>query len=228
MPSLEIEMPDQVPVMTMGGTVLFPQTFMHLYIFERRYRRMLADALSSNRIFIVANRADGQSGQVDVDCPPCSVATAGIIRMSTLNNDGTSNVILQGLSRIIIERIVQERPYRLVKIRPLPPKTPISLKDLDTRQQQLLNLMEARERLGIPSPNGIRQIFDNIDNVDSIADLAAHALCQNAAFKQRLLETLDTAQRLDLIIDSFRRDLEKEILGKKLDDLLGQDEVTEN
>ena len=50
----EIEIPSEVPVMTMSQTVLFPQAMMPLFIFEPRYREMLQDVLEENRIFAVA------------------------------------------------------------------------------------------------------------------------------------------------------------------------------
>ena len=50
----EIEIPREVPVMTMNGTVLFPHAMMPLYIFEDRYRAMLRAVLESDRVFAVA------------------------------------------------------------------------------------------------------------------------------------------------------------------------------
>ena len=39
----EIEIPKEVPVMTIGGMVLFPQAVMPLHIFEPRYQEMLGE-----------------------------------------------------------------------------------------------------------------------------------------------------------------------------------------
>ena len=47
--------------MTLPNATLFPQALLPLYIFEPRYRQMLADALHSNRMFSVAMQRPGNS-----------------------------------------------------------------------------------------------------------------------------------------------------------------------
>jgi len=47
-------LPEQAPVMPLPGAVLFPHALLPLYIFEPRYREMLAHALAHERMFCVA------------------------------------------------------------------------------------------------------------------------------------------------------------------------------
>ena len=54
-----MKLPREVPVMTLPNATLFPQALLPLYIFEPRYRHMLADALHSNRMFSVAMQKPG-------------------------------------------------------------------------------------------------------------------------------------------------------------------------
>jgi len=42
-----VDLPDEVPVMPLPGAVLFPNALLPLYIFEQRYREMLADLVAS-------------------------------------------------------------------------------------------------------------------------------------------------------------------------------------
>src|SRR5437588_2593695 len=93
----------QAPVMTLPNATLFPQALLPLYIFEPRYRRMLTDALKSNRMFSVAMQHPGRSRET-----PCSVAGLGLIRVAVDHDDGTSHLILQGLSRIELGETVQQ------------------------------------------------------------------------------------------------------------------------
>src|SRR6266540_20828 len=44
-----MELPEAVPVMTLPSATLFPQALLPLYIFETRYRQMLADMLRGGR-----------------------------------------------------------------------------------------------------------------------------------------------------------------------------------
>src|SRR6187401_1803753 len=101
-----MQLPDEVPVMTLPSATLFPQALLPLYIFEPRYRRMLSDALNTNRMFSVAMQKPGRTRET-----PCPIAGLGLIRVSVGHNDGTSHLILQGLTRVQLKETVQYKPY---------------------------------------------------------------------------------------------------------------------
>ena len=103
-----IEIPNTLPAMTLRGVVLFPSAMMPLRIFEPRYREMLNDVLSQDRMFaIVREREDVSAEEVELELP-YSVATAGLVRISKKHDDGTSFVLLQGLHRVRVRSILQE------------------------------------------------------------------------------------------------------------------------
>src|SRR5437879_2328508 len=109
-----MKLPREVPVMTLPNATLFPQALLPLYIFEPRYRHMLADALHSNRMFSVAMQKPGTERET-----PAPVAGLGLIRVSVAHRDGTSHLILQGLARVELEEAVRYKPYRVQRIKPL-------------------------------------------------------------------------------------------------------------
>src|SRR5687767_10942678 len=86
-----VKLPREVPVMTLPNATLFPQALLPLYIFEPRYRQMLADALHSHRMFSVAMQRPDRMREA-----PLPVAGLGLIRVSVGHKDGTSHLILQG------------------------------------------------------------------------------------------------------------------------------------
>jgi len=108
-----MDLPNQVPVMTLPAATLFPQALLPLYIFEPRYREMLADTLKHNRMFSVAMQKPGRTRET-----PCPIAGLGLIRVSVGHNDGTSHLILQGLTRVKLQETVQYKPYRVQRIAP--------------------------------------------------------------------------------------------------------------
>src|SRR5207245_3186496 len=112
-----MKIPPEVPVMTLPNATLFPQALLPLYIFEPRYRQMLADALHSNRMFSVAMQRPGNTRET-----PSPVAGLGLIRVSVGHRDGTSHLILQGLLRVELQETLRYKPYRIQRVRPI--KTP--------------------------------------------------------------------------------------------------------
>src|SRR5512144_1341665 len=109
-----MKLPRETPVMTLPNATLFPQALLPLYVFEPRYRQMLADALHSNRMFAIAMQKPGRKRET-----PSPIAGLGLIRVSVGHRNGTSHLILQGLTRVELEETVRYKPYRVQKIRAL-------------------------------------------------------------------------------------------------------------
>src|SRR3974377_1264678 len=107
-----MKIPREVPVMTLPNATLFPQALLPLYIFEPRYRQMLADALHPHRMFSVAMQKPGSGRE-----SPSPVAGLGLIRVSVGHRDGTSHLILQGLARVELGEAVRYRAYRIQGVR---------------------------------------------------------------------------------------------------------------
>src|SRR6266567_6727658 len=141
-----MKIPREVPVMTLPNATLFPQALLPLYIFEPRYRQMLADALHSNRMFSVAMQKPGRGRE-----SPAPVAGLGLIRVSVGHRDGTSHLILQGLARVELEETVRYKPYRIQKIRAMQ-TPPCDNVKVDALLAKVRELLEERIVLGLPFP----------------------------------------------------------------------------
>jgi hypothetical protein len=110
-----------VRLFPLPNVVLFPETTLPLHVFEARYRRMLADALASDRLIGLqlldpdaATGADGRPGLFAIGC------AGEVVRHETLE-DGRSNILLRGAFRYRIEREPEtDTPYRVAEVTLLP------------------------------------------------------------------------------------------------------------
>ncbi len=206
---MKVEIPTEVPCMTLGNTVLFPNAIMPLYIFETRYRQMLADALASSRQFAIAKLSKEPKTKKSIaeeECP-CQHITVGVIRLSSLNQDGTSNVLLQGLARARIDRIVQETPYRKIAITPVRSESVESEIDFDKCKNQLSKLVKAKEAFGFNYIDELKLQIDQAQTLDTLTDLAAFSFCAEPEQKQYLLEILNTDERFKALIEILKKDI---------------------
>ena len=62
-------LPGQIPVMVLPNTLLFPNSLLPLYIFEERYREMLAHCLERSRMFCIAQVKPGLSDDYGLVVP---------------------------------------------------------------------------------------------------------------------------------------------------------------
>jgi ATP-dependent Lon protease len=213
-----MEIPCEVPVMILPNASLFPQVMLPLYIFEPRYRRMLADALSTHRMFSVAMRKPGTARET-----PSAVAGLGLIRASVANKDGTSNLVLQGLLRIELEETVQYKPYRVQRIRLVKPIHADSV-EVDALVSKIRELVLERLSLGEPiaypflhhfvetkgehKPDAtsaktlvqFTELVMQLPDPEQLADIVTCALLNNPLQRQIILETLELEIRLKHLI----------------------------
>jgi len=225
---MEIILPKEVPVMTLPNTAFFPQALMPLHIFEPRYREMLLDVLATNRLFAVAGldfeRLD-EPGRFE---PPHRIASVGIIRACQKNENGTSNLLLQGLCRVEIQEILRDEPYRRIKIRALSSEAGASADENRALRRELSRLLNVKLKLAEGSPGEMAAFLRTIDDPEAFVDIAAFSLCEDILLKQKLLETLDVHQRLRLFGARLRTDIEGLKLRHKLQGRLPDDRIADN
>ncbi|MGJ8649942.1 MAG: LON peptidase substrate-binding domain-containing protein [Opitutaceae bacterium] len=223
----EIEIPREVPIMTLGNTVLFPQAMMPLYIFEPRYREMLSKVLAEDRIFAIA-ALDEAEEYAEVLETPHKVASVGLVRACKQNPDGTSNLILQGLARIEMDEIVSEEPYRTARIHQLISEPGGSKQAVDSIHTGILNLLKIQRRLGADLPIEVIRFLDNIKDPENMLDLAIYTLCTSSKLKQKLLETRGIVPRYDRFRQFLFAEIEQLKLDQKLKGGLDPDDIGSN
>jgi ATP-dependent Lon protease len=225
-----MKLPREIPVMTLPNATLFPQAFLPLYIFEPRYRRMLADALHSNRMFLVAMQRPGSTREA-----PSPVAGLGLIRVSVGHRDGTSHLVLQGLARVELERVVRYKPYRIQRIRPLqtPPCDNVAVDALISKVRELLverielglafplpmvslDGPESESAPSASSPKAMMHYLDSFTNLDQAVDLVSRAVLPGAVERQAILETVDVETRLRRLIHFLLAEIRSKRKGKGL------------
>lgn len=225
---VEIQVPEEVPVMTLPDVAFFPQALLPLHIFEPRYRHMLRDVLEGNRIFAVAGLDSGAAESGDRFEPPHRVACLGLVRACQKNDDGTSKVLLQGLCRVAIESIVGDDPYRRIRIQALASSPGAEPGENAKLRSELSRLIKLRLRLSPGGAEGMTDLLGNVEDPEIFADIAAFNLCKNALLKQKLLETLDVNRRLALLLKILRSEIDTAVMHLKLKGGLPDDRISLN
>lgn len=207
-----MDLPKTVGVMILPSVNLFPHAVLPLFIYEPRYRRMLSDALEGHRMFCVAMQRPDRNDEA-----PAQVAGLGVIRASVEHPDGTSNMILQGLTRVSLGRVVRRRPYRIHSFQPLVAPSP-NAASIDALVGKVRELVNARFRRGLPgslkflgggkgtgkvggrSVAEILRSMAEIADASVLADLVSCTLLPDPRQRQVMLETVDVETRLRYLI----------------------------
>ena len=225
---MEITLPSEVPVMTLPEVALFPQALMPLHIFEPRYRQMLRDVLAADRLFAVAGLDVRRLSEPGGFEPPHGVASVGIIRACQKNDNGTSDLLLQGLCRVEIMQIITDAPYRRIRVRALASQPGASGHDNELLRTELVRLLALKQRLAAAGSGDLAAFLKTVNDPEALVDIAAFSLCENAELKQKLLETLDIHRRLALFCGHVRSEIATLRLRHKLQGRLRDDRIENN
>lgn len=223
-----LTIPTQVPAITLPEVVLFPKAIMPIYIFEVRYRAMLKKILDTDRLLIVAGQNQKKAEETGLFEPHYEIASIGIIRASHQAEDGSSNLLIQGLQRVRVKKIVQEQPYRIVNIEVIESEIGTCSENLSQQKAALGRLFDVHLKLGGRIPHEIMGVLNKLNDPEIFLDIAAYTLCDEIREKQKMLEILNTDHRYRYFIDYFRKKNQELAIDKKLRGGLDEDRITFN
>jgi Lon protease-like protein len=199
-----VELPAAVPVMPLGGVLLFPNALLPLHIFEQRFRDMLDHALHDDRMLCVALvRPERQQWRTSADFFP--VSTVGLIRACVERSDGTSDLILQGIRRVKFSDFEQETPFPIARIKALKTRSKLTV-ETDALAAKVLEFYAQLKSSGRELPEKIDHYLNEMADPEMLADLIASTFISDPTRRQQLLEELDLNQRLRMLIQYLREE----------------------
>jgi ATP-dependent Lon protease len=220
--------PPELPVLPLRDTVLFPNSFMPLAVAREASVRLIDEATSTGRMIGVFTQREASTEEpLQEDLYPIGTATH-IHKMFKLP-DGSLRLIVQGLARVRLDRIVQTRPY----LRAAVTSADEILRDEDHLEIDALqrNIKSNFQRVVSLSPllsDDLQALSSNITDPGKLADFIASSLTTiGTPAKQDVLEMLDIRARMDVLNRLLIKELEVLELGSKIQSQV-QSEVGKN
>ena len=199
-------------MMILSEAILFPQGIMPLHIFEPRYRQMLVKVLATDRMFVVARQRPETPAEV-----PEYIAGLGLVRVCVDHPDGTSHLMIQGLSRVRVELPIRRIPYPCAGIQPVVSVGYNSAAEDDLVAKVRELVAELIHRTGstamgfhgnqalantpmMSSAHQLSGYLETLDDAGEFADFVSGAFLNDSGLRQILLETENIEQRLRRLI----------------------------
>jgi ATP-dependent Lon protease len=203
-----------MPILPLKETVVFPDSMIPLAIGQERSIRLVDEAVANDRpIALVTSREGDDEAQSADDL--YSVGTAAVIHKMIRVPDGTLRILVQGLRRVRLARIVQDDPYLVGEFEELP--------DVITREKEIAALARNVEALFsriialVPYlPDELQLAATNAEDPSALANLIATTMRLKTSEKQELLEEADVEARLRQLTVILNRELELLELGTKI------------
>ena len=194
-------MSDLLPLFPLPNVVLFPNVFLPLHIFEPRYRDMVADAITGDRMIGMVLLRPGWERDYEGRPPVYPVGCSGVMTHVERLADGRYNIVLRGLERFRIVCEDHALSYRCGSVESLPERP----MDSDDRAavRRLRGKLEAmlassHESKGpdprIPSAMGDEDLVNALAQYLDLEPLEKQALLEHHSLRTRaesLVELLE-------------------------------------
>ena len=223
-----LNLPDELPILPLRDTVLFPNSFMPLAVARESSVRLIDEAISGGKLIGVFTQRDAtveEPQQGDL----YTLGTASHIHKMFKLPDGSLRLIVQGLARLRLDAVTSVRPYLRARVS-LAPETGADAQHLEI-DALLRNIRANFQQVVSLSPllsDDLQTLSANITDPGRLADFIASSLTTiSTPVKQEVLETRDVRARLDTLNRVLIKELEVLELGSKIQSQV-QSEVGKN
>lgn len=196
--------------MFLPGCNFFPFTPLPLHIFEPRYRAMLALALEGDRMFCIGTRVDGPGNRsslpVDEGAGVWVHGTIGLVRACVTAEDGTSNLILEGLSRVLFTGWLREEPFRIATLQPVQTYL-VREGAVISGMRRVLALAGALVDRGMRCPPQLDLKLDSGLPAELVGDVVANYFLTDVEQRHELLAMECLDERLEFLAECLKEQL---------------------
>jgi ATP-dependent Lon protease len=206
---------DALPVLPLRDVVVYPHMVIPLFVGRDKSMRALERAMEGERqILLVAQKSP------DIDDPEIGdlhqIGTlAGVLQLLKLP-DGTVKVLVEGQSRVAVEDFREEDGMLTARSRVIEPVYNTQERELDVVSRTLVSLFEQLVKQSRKLPPEVLASLSGIDDPSRVADSIAAHLSVRMADKQKVLETADVGQRLELLIGLVDGEMDLQQVEKRI------------
>jgi len=223
-----LSIPDELPILPLRDTVLYPNSFMPLAVARESSVKLIDDAITAGKLVGVFTQRDASVEEPQKD-DLYEVGTASHIHKMFKLPDGSLRLIVQGLARVTLDEVTETRPYLRARVQAAVENFDDSdrleidalLRNIKTNFQQVVSLSPLLS-------DDLQTLAANITEPGRLADFIASSLTTIATpVKQEVLDTLDVRARMDALNRMLIKELEVLELGSKIQSQV-QSEVGKN
>jgi len=205
----------ELPVLPLRDVVVFPHMVIPLFVGREKSVRALDIAMEGGKkILLVAQRSP------DVDEPAASdlysIGTIASVLQLLKLPDGTIKVLVEGTDRAEIAAFGERNGLMVAHARVLDAAYTRSEREIDVIGRQLSSLFEQLVKLSRKIPPELLSTLAGIDDASRLADTIASHIAVRVPDKQKVLETVDVADRQELLVGMVDGEIDVQQIEKRI------------
>jgi ATP-dependent Lon protease len=202
------EISDQIPILPIKNTVLFPGVVIPITVTRQKSIRLIKKANQENKIVGVLTQKNKQAEEPGVEDLYKFGTVARIIKMIVLP-DGNTTIIIQGKNRFQVKEFVSDEPFLTAKIE-LPKEAPLDPENKESKAliQTLKDAALKIVRLNPEIPQEAQIALENIQNPSFLIHFLSSNLNVDVTDKQKILETGNLTERGTLLLQHLSKEIQ--------------------
>jgi ATP-dependent Lon protease len=209
------QVPDVLSVLPLRSFVVFPGTILPLTVGRAASIKLLDETLPQTKIIgLLTQRDETKEDPEPQDLYP--IGTAAIVLKLLRQSDNHVVIVVQGLRRFALRKIVAAHPYLRAEVDLLNSRLPPSTKEWEATFRNLRDSAAKLLELTPDVPEQARAAVLSIEDPEQLTDFLAPNLNVETAQKQAILEELDVEKRLATVQTGISSQLEIAQIQQKL------------
>ena len=209
------QIPDVLSILPLRSFVVFPGTILPLTVGRAASINLLDETLPQTKIIGLLTQRD----ETKEDPQPqdlYSIGTAAIVLKLIRQSDDHLIIVVQGLRRFALRKIIATAPYLRAEVELLDSKLPAATKEWEATFRNLRDSAAKLLELTPDVPEQARAAVLSIEDPEQLADFLAPNLNVETAQKQAILEELGVEKRLATVQTAISAQLEIAQIQQKL------------
>lgn len=204
----------ELPLLPLRDLIIFPHMMMPLFVGREKSINALEEAMSKQTDIVLAAQKDAKTNNPGPE-EVYKIGTLGSIIQLLRLPDGTVKVLIEGKKRVKIENFSDSDSFFKVKVKILDEDTGDEV-ELKALIRSVKTTFEKYVKLNKRIPPEILMRVSSIETAGELADIIVAQLNLKLEDKQKVLEQIDTAQRLEDLLNMMTSEIEILEVEKKI------------
>ena len=204
-----------LPVLPLRDVVVFPHMVIPLFVGRDKSMRALEQAMEADkRIILLAQKSAETDDPAAADL--YTVGTLAQVLQLLKLPDGTIKVLVEGTARINVSNVVERDGSLYGQGEEVDSTDAREPREIEAVARSLMSLFEQYVKTNRKLPPELLQTLAGIDEPSRLADTIAAHLGVRLGDKQRLLETIEVGERLELLVGFVDGEIDVQQLEKRI------------
>src|SRR6266705_619745 len=209
-----LNIPEVLPVLPLKDIVIYPFAVQPLGVGQDRSIRLIDDVMRGDRLVVLVAQKSAETEQAGLD-DIFKIGTVSRVARMIRMPDGTIQIIVQGLERVEIGELAQEKPYLAAHVT-LKPDTQETDNETEAIKRNVVSYFQRLVALVQNVPEGVAAATLNLEEARQVVYVIATFMQMELELRQKLLELDSVRAKLENLSSYLTHELEIFELGKKI------------